>query len=499
MGKDAPDTLGVTDYSQLMNQQANLNRNAAEYQTGLNRPNVSNTFDSTQWRKDPTTGVTTQVNSIDPALEAAQRQQIATSHGASNLASGLINSAPTNVNMSGAPSIATGVNQYSTQDGPSVNMSAPNYGGLMAGPLASGGIQSQYNFSGSPTMPTYDQAARDKSEQAFYGRQTSLLQPGFTQQEDALRNRLSNQGLTQGSEAFDRELSNLRGQQNATLQNAAYGAVGAGADEAARQYGLGMQGRQQGVSEAINQGQFGNSAQQQQYGQNIGNAELYNNAATQDLNNQLGIQGAFNSAQQQNFGQGIGLNDQYFNQAMQNAGLQNSARGQFFNEAQTMADNPYRWLGGLMGGGQNSPTGNQSGIPGAGQYQNPVDLVGAANNAQNGALGAWSAQNAGNAQAASSIAAIIAAMYSSDETLKHDITEYPEIDVAKLTPVIWKWNSTGTIDSGIVAQEVQKIAPHLVVADQDGKLLVNYTGLFAALLKGYRQLIENGSIPCQQG
>lgn len=683
MGKDAPDTLGMQDYSSLMNQQAQINQRAAEYQTGLNRPNQQDAFSSTEWRRDPTTGVTTQVNNIDPAIEAAQRQQIATQHGASSLAGGLINSAPTSVNMSGAPQIAAGVNQYDSTQAPAVDFTAPNYGGLMSGVsggavtdtsrigsptlqtnapnassvdtrrysdptlqtnapssgaldtrrytdpslqtglqdqgraqrgVASGGdVQSQYNFGGAPGMPAYDEAARNRSEQGFYGRQTSLLQPGFTQQENDLRTRLANQGLTQGSEAFERELGTLRGAQNATLQNASFGAVQAGADEAARQYGLGMQGRQQGVNEAVQQGQFGNAAQQQRFGQNaqqtqqynaglaqdfgqgldtaqFGNqarvaqqqaaltgqqaynqiqqqqfgqgldaaqfsnqarlaqqqagltgqqaynqsqqqqfgqgldaaqfsnqarlsqqganiqgqqaynqaqqqqfgqgmdrAGLFNSAATQDLQNQLGMQNQYNTAQQQQYNQNMGLNDQYFSQAMANAGLQNQARQQYFNEAQTQADNPYRWLGGLMGAG-GSPTTGGAGIPGAGQYQNPVDLVGAANNAQGNAINAWSAQNAGNAQTAGAIASMIAAMYSSDEKLKFELDSLPDIPVEKLDPVIWKWVESGELDAGVVAQEVQKIAPELVETDDRGFLTVNYTTLFAALLGRFKQL-----------
>jgi len=50
----------------------------------------------------------------------------------------------------------------------------------------------------------------DSGQNQTFNRQIGLLEPDFTRQEDALRQRLSNQGIPQGSQLFDNELRKLR-------------------------------------------------------------------------------------------------------------------------------------------------------------------------------------------------------------------------------------------------------------------------------------------------
>lgn len=59
------------------------------------------------------------------------------------------------------------------------------------------------------TSPLRFKTADSGQNQAF-NRQLGLLQPDFTRQEDALRQRLSNQGIPEGSVLFDNELRKLR-------------------------------------------------------------------------------------------------------------------------------------------------------------------------------------------------------------------------------------------------------------------------------------------------
>jgi len=59
------------------------------------------------------------------------------------------------------------------------------------------------------TSPLRFKTADSGQNQAF-NRQIGLLQPDFTRQEDALRQRLSNQGIPEGSVLFDNELRKLR-------------------------------------------------------------------------------------------------------------------------------------------------------------------------------------------------------------------------------------------------------------------------------------------------
>lgn len=69
---------------------------------------------------------------------------------------------------------------------------------------------------------------------------------------------------------------------------------------------------------------------------------------------------------------------------------------------------------------------------------------------------------------------------ASDERLKEHIR-----------PVSWRWKSgNGPEQLGVVAQEVQKTHPHLVLENQDGDLMVDYGALAAMLLDERRHLYE---------
>ena len=70
--------------------------------------------------------------------------------------------------------------------------------------------------------------ARKRAENAAYQSYTSYLQPQFAQQTSNLETRLQNQGITVGSDAYNRAMSNLQNSQNQAYNNAAYQSVLAG-------------------------------------------------------------------------------------------------------------------------------------------------------------------------------------------------------------------------------------------------------------------------------
>lgn len=88
--------------------------------------------------------------------------------------------------------------------------------------------------------PTAD---RQRIEDALLGR----LEPLIARDEDRLRNRLANQGIAQGSEAFGSALDDFgRGRTDARLAT-----IGQAGQEFSRDFGLQQQARQQAISEAL--------------------------------------------------------------------------------------------------------------------------------------------------------------------------------------------------------------------------------------------------------
>jgi len=81
--------------------------------------------------------------------------------------------------------------------------------------------------------------------------------------------------------------------------------------------------------------------------------------------------------------------------------------------------------------------------------------------------------------------------YTSDRRLKENITPIaqPDLMVRQLRPVSFNWKSTNERDLGFIAQEVEDIAPELVVTGADGKKGIKYGNLVALIVEGLK--LEN--------
>jgi trimeric autotransporter adhesin len=94
--------------------------------------------------------------------------------------------------------------------------------------------------------------------------------------------------------------------------------------------------------------------------------------------------------------------------------------------------------------------------------------------------------------------AAIAGTCSSDERLKRNVRPFePLIDrLAQLQPVYFNWRTEEFPDyhfgrqanSGLIAQQVEKIFPEMVATDQRGYKMVNYSELPSLTLQGLREL-----------
>ncbi len=82
-----------------------------------------------------------------------------------------------------------------------------------------------YNFSVDGS-----DAARQRAEQATYQSYLDKLQPQFANQTSDLQASLANKGISIGSEAYSRAMSDLQNNQNSALNQAAYQATLAGQD-----------------------------------------------------------------------------------------------------------------------------------------------------------------------------------------------------------------------------------------------------------------------------
>lgn len=102
-------------------------------------------------------------------------------------------------------------------------------------------------------MPTANDAYRKQIQDAVYGQMASRLDPQFAQRESDLTSRLAAQGITQGSEAYNREFSNFGRDRNDAYQTAMNNAFTQGEAAIGNQFGRDMSTRQQGVGEAQTQ------------------------------------------------------------------------------------------------------------------------------------------------------------------------------------------------------------------------------------------------------
>jgi hypothetical protein len=79
----------------------------------------------------------------------------------------------------------------------------------------------------------------------------------------------------------------------------------------------------------------------------------------------------------------------------------------------------------------------------------------------------------------------------SDQNYKTDITTLVNAlaSVESMRGVKFQWLQTGQPSAGVIAQEIQQVAPQLV-ANQSNRLSVNYDGLIAYLIEAIKQLSE---------
>ena len=142
------------------------------------------------------------------------------------------------------------------------------------------------------------------------------LNPTLEAGDASFRQMLANQGLTPGTEAYDKAFRNREMSKNDLYNQAALQGIN-----------LDMAARQQAVNELLGLGTFANQAQ-------------------------LAGAGLYNSAMGQNFGQGITDQSLGYNQALSRAQFRNTAQQQQIAQDLALRSQPLQELAAIMGGSQ---------------------------------------------------------------------------------------------------------------------------------------------------
>jgi hypothetical protein len=290
-GNDAP---AAPDPYAVANAQGAANIDAARITTALNRANQVTPYGSLTWAQggsgyDKTgydnalkawqdaggTGTKPEQSSygynpdawtstvtLDPRIQSLLDSSLATSQGLQGaIDSSLANTTstlsqplkvPGSINING---IRSGVEKRYTDLQPSLQ-GATDLAMASRGDMASQlsrlrNLYSQdFNYNSAPAMPTADESTRKAVEDALYSRATARLDPRFSQAQDQLNSSLAAQGITQGGEAYNRELQNFNNSRNDAYSSAMNDAITGSDDAMQRLFNMGLQARQQGVNEA---------------------------------------------------------------------------------------------------------------------------------------------------------------------------------------------------------------------------------------------------------
>ncbi len=402
--------------------------------------NLNHTNQYTPWgnqiytstpNSDGTSSWTSTIN-LSPAQQQLLDAQNAQSLGLSQLATQQLGSVKN--------AISSPIN-YGAAPGVRDNWATGSFDGVK-------GVQDQLDLSGVPTLVGGDAlaGAMKDSQGAAYRQQSAYLDSSYGQKQKALENQLIQQGVTQGSDAWNRAMSNLGEQRTFDYNNAFNNSFATGLAANNQLYNQGLSSNQNAFGQALARGNFANSAQQQTFNQMLGRTQLGNQAAAQ------------------NFGQSM------------------ANRQQNLTEQAQAQQIPINILNALRSGSQVSAP--QFGATPQGTVAN-TDLASLYGQQYQGQLGAYNSQMAGNnaltgvlgtlgaagimspAGTFSGLAALL-----SDRRLKTNVRRVGTHALGiGLYTYDYIWGEAG---SGVMADEVEQVKPEAISYHPSGFKMVNY-------------------------
>jgi hypothetical protein len=548
-----PSQPAAPDYAALAKQQGAANRDTAVAEFSLNNSNQTTPYGSrslqqtgTDAQGNPTFNINTTLNDQDQYNLDQQR----------NIMSGLLNAAPaqmnkainamnTSVNPTTLPPMVNQVDAGGTQklDLSSLNPSttgvqgAPvqaqlgydNLPGLNNGAvqkdlgygslpgLNNGQVQSSLNYGGLPAAPNAD-AVRSSVENAMFNKFNDRFQPAAQIAQDQLRTRIANMGGVTNSQGANNMMASLLRSQGDQFNQGVYDSVLNAGTEAQRQFGMGLQSRQQAQNETDTQGNFANAAQNQAFQQSLAGRQQMQNedltqgnfanagqnqafqqslAGRQQFQNEADKTGQFyNSAQQQGFDQAMAsaqlgntarvndanilgqqvntnnaVNQQDVQNAFANANLNNASRSQGLTEQTSLNNMPLNQLMAILSGTQVQPPTFQN--PTATNIQPaPIFQAGVQQNAANQQAYATQAGMFNNLLSGVGSIGSAALLRPSDARLKRGLRRIGR------TPGgvgVYSYTIFGRPEIGVLAQELLHTQPHAVHRHHSGFLMVDYS------------------------
>lgn len=360
MSSDAPASPDYTGAAQAQGQSSRELTNINNY---ANRPTQNNPMGSVSWEVtpfvDPATGQTvsawTQNTALTPEAQAAFDSQLAMQRGRTDLANGLM------------PQAAAAINNpidYSQFSSMGTTPTASNFQNLGPAQQMQTAFESRYDLPGQfkaenlPAMPTFDRGFIDSQ----LNEALNYMRPDQERSAASLETKLTNQGLTRGSEAYNNAYRQLMDQQSRDKYNALTTAYNQGNQMFNNQLAANNQAFGQQNTTWNNNFNLGNTAFNQAYNQ----ATFGNNARAQQQSMDQAI-ATFNNQNAQNA----------FAQQQNIANYQNNLRQQQIIEAQQRQLQPLNNINALMSGQQVAmPTFTSFN---ANQAAQPVNYLGAAN------------------------------------------------------------------------------------------------------------------------
>ena len=317
----------------------------------------------------------------------------------------------------------------------------------------------------------------------------SRLNPQIEQGQDRLRAQLANQGISAGTKAYNRAMTQQGQKENDLLTQAQLQAQGIQQNLFGQELQAGQFGNQATTQQQQNLLQnlgFSNQAQQQDYANRQSQLAFNNQMCQQGFANQLAGTQANNQAAQQNFANqlaGSGFNNQaaqqMFANQMAGANLSNQAQQQAYNQALTQYNMPLNTLSSLRTGAQvqnpsfiNAP--QQATTSGA-------DILGATGMNFNAQMGNYNAQAAERNNMMQGLFSLGGAAMMSDIRTKENIKqihwmpnglpvyEYEYKAEFKDHPLAGHGKFVG-----VMAQEAELVKPEAVITSVDGYKMVNY-------------------------
>lgn len=318
------------DYVGAAREQGRINDDAARLAAELNRVNQVNPYGSITYSRDGDQW--TQTTSLSP-----EQQQL---YGISS------QNAIDRANMAGgsgqalAQQLAQGID-FSGLDKRVGNIkTTPFQTDVNASSVAQRGV----DLSGLPELSQDFSGERQRVEDALYGRGAERLDDQFSRREEDIRSQLMNQGIREGSEAWNNAYKDFENTRQDSYGDLRDRAILAGGQEQSRLFADALAARQQGAGEQFGLGDFAN------------------NAAQQEFQNEYARAGLYNAGQQAGF-----------EQDLTNAGLTNSARDAGINEMLLPRQQMLNEYAALYGEQPNVPN---AGVPTVGGPQ-PTDYLGA--------------------------------------------------------------------------------------------------------------------------